>query len=215
MAILNFILKGNVVECNTEKGLQDVDVILRNTIDPGQKNTLSDANGDFIFHLKQASTFKLKGNKDGYFSNEVNINTNEYDRNQSLFIDFEMCANPCGTAIKLDNIIFNLDKWDILPAAETDLNYIVKLMQENPGIKVEMSSHTDSRGSHEYNQELSQKRAQSTVDYLTNKGIVRNRLIARGAGETELLNHCADGVSCTEAQHTINRRTEFKIICLE
>ncbi|AJR02776.1 OmpA family protein [Siansivirga zeaxanthinifaciens] len=210
---LNFILKGNVVECNTDKGIQDVDVVLKNTVNPGQKNTLSDAEGKFIFHLKQASSFLLKGNKDGYFSNEVTITTNDYDRNKSLFIDFEMCVNPCGKAITLDNIIFNLDKWDILPAARPDLDYVVKLMQENPTIKVEMSSHTDSRGSHQYNQELSQKRAQSTVDYLMSKGISRDRLIARGAGETELLNRCADGVDCAESEHTINRRTEFKVVC--
>ena len=212
---LNFILKGNVVECNTDEGIQGVDIVLKNTINPSQKNTLSDAEGDFIFHLKQASTFLLKGNKDGYFSNEVSITTNDYDRNTSLFIDFEMCVNPCGQAIKLDNIIFNLDKWDILPAARPDLDYVVKLMQDNPTIKVEMSSHTDSRGSNQYNQELSQKRAESTVNYLVNAGISRDRLIARGAGETELLNRCADGVECAESEHTINRRTEFKVVCID
>lgn len=212
---LNFILKGNVLECNTDKGIQDVDIVLKNTLVSGQKNTLSDAKGNFIFHLKQASTFLLKGNKDGYFSNEVSITTNDYDRNKSLFIEFEMCINPCGKAIKLDNINFNLDKWDILPTARPDLDYVVKLMKENPTIRVEMSSHTDSRGSNQYNQELSQKRAQSTIDYLMTKGISRDRLIARGAGETELLNRCADGVNCAESEHTINRRTEFKVVCID
>lgn len=211
---LNFILKGNVVECNTDKGIQGVDILLKDKVKAGQKNTLSDLDGAFIFHLKQASTYALNGNKDGYFSNEVEVSTSDVDRNKSLFIDFEMCVNPCGQAIKLDNIIFNLDKWDILPAARPDLDYVVKLMQDNPTIKVEMSSHTDSRGSNQYNQELSQKRAQSTVDYLMTKGISRDRLIARGAGESELLNRCADGVQCSENEHTINRRTEFKVVCI-
>ncbi|WP_281846238.1 OmpA family protein [Olleya namhaensis] len=211
---LNFILKGNVVECNTTVGIQGVDVKLRDKLNADQKNTLSDVKGEFIFHLKQASTYALNGNKDGYFSNEVELTTNGEDRNKSLFIDFEMCVNPCGQAIKLDNIIFNLGKWDILPAARPDLDYVVKLMQDNPTIKVEMSSHTDSRGSDQYNQELSQKRAQSSVDYLMSKGISRARLIARGAGESELLNRCADGVTCEENEHTINRRTEFKVVCL-
>ena len=211
---LNFILKGNVVECNTTVGIQGVDIKLRDKLNAGQKNTLSDVKGEFIFHLKQASTYALNGNKDGYFSNEVELTTNGEDRNKSLFIDFEMCVNPCGQAIKLDNIIFNLGKWDILPAARPDLDYVVKLMQDNPTIKVEMSSHTDSRGSDQYNQELSQKRAQSSVDYLMSKGVSRARLIARGAGESELLNRCADGVTCEENEHTINRRTEFKVVCL-
>ena len=214
-ADLNFILKGDVVECNTNKGIQGVDVLLKNKIEAGQKNTLSDVNGEFIFHLKQASTYALNGRKNGYFSNEVEVTTTGVDRNKSLFIDFEMCVNPCGQAIKLDNIIFNLDKWDILTAARPDLDYVVKLMQDNPTIKVEMSSHTDARGSNPYNQELSQKRAQSTVNYLMTKGVSRDRLIARGAGETELLNRCVDGVTCAENEHTINRRTEFKVVCLE
>ncbi|WP_317044759.1 OmpA family protein [Olleya sp. Bg11-27] len=212
---LNFILKGDVVECNTAIGIQGVDIILKDKLQAGQKNTLSDVEGDFIFHLKQASTYALNGRKNGYFSNEVHVSTTDMDRNKSLFIDFEMCVNPCGQAIKLDNIIFNLDKWDILPAAGPDLEYVVKLMQDNPSIKVEMSSHTDSRGSNKYNQELSQKRAQSTVDYLMTKGVLRGRLIARGAGESELLNRCADGVKCLESEHTINRRTEFKVVCSE
>ncbi len=211
---LNFILKGDVVECNTADGIQGVDILLKDKIKAGQKNTLSDADGNFIFHLKQASTYALNGRKDGYFSNEVEVTTSGIDRNKSLFIDFEMCVNPCGQAIKLDNIIFNLDKWDILPAARPDLDYVVKLMLDNPTIKVEMSSHTDSRGSNQYNQELSQKRAQSTVNYLMTKGISRERLIARGAGESELLNRCADGVQCPESEHTINRRTEFKVVCI-
>lgn len=209
----NFILKGNVVECNTDGGIQGVDIVLKDKIKAGQKNTLSDADGNFIFHLKQVSTYALKGNKDGYFSNEVEVSTSAYNRNTSLFIDFEMCIDPCGKAIRLDNINFNLAKWDILPAARPELDYVVKLMQDNPGIKVEMSSHTDSRGGNDYNLDLSQKRAQSTVDYLVLKGIASDRLIPRGAGESELLNRCDDGVSCTEKEHTINRRTEFKVVC--
>ena len=209
----NFILRGNVVECNKNEGIAGVDISLKDTQRAALKNTLSDTDGNFQFYLKQSSIYSVQGAKDGYFSNIVTVNTKTEDRNSSLFIDFEMCVDPCGKAIRLDNIIFNLDKWDILPAARPDLAYVAQLMIDNPNIKVEMSSHTDSRGSNAYNQELSQKRAQATVDYLLAKGISRDRLIARGAGETELLNKCADGVQCTEAEHTINRRTEFKVIC--
>jgi len=209
----NFILRGNVVECNKNEGIAGVDISLKDTQRAALKNTLSDTDGNFQFYLKQSSIYSVQGAKDGYFSNKVTVDTKTEDRNSSLFIDFEMCVDPCGKAIRLDNIIFNLDKWDILPAARPDLDYVAQLMIDNPTIKVEMSSHTDSRGSNAYNQELSQKRAQSTVDYLLVKGISRDRLIARGAGETELLNKCADGVQCTEAEHTINRRTEFKVIC--
>ena len=79
-------------------------------------------------------------------------------------------------------------------------------------ISIELNSHTDSRGSSSANQTLSQARAQSVVNYLVAKGINKNRLVAKGFGETKLVNKCADGVTCTEAQHQQNRRTEFRII---
>lgn len=212
---VNFILKGNVVECNSPNGLEGVDVVLKDKVNAGQKNTISDAKGGFVFHVKQASTYVLKGNKEGYFSSEVELSTTQYNRNTTLFIDFEMCIDPCGKAIRLDNINFDLAKWDILPSSISDLQKVVKLMKDNPTIRVEMSSHTDSRGSYEYNQNLSQQRAQSTVNYLSSQGIATNRLIARGAGESELLNKCADGIECSEDQHSINRRTEFKVVCTQ
>lgn len=212
---INFILKGNVVECNSPNGLEGVDVVLKDKLNAAQKNTISDAKGGFVFHVKQASTYVLKGNKEGYFSSEVELATTQYNRNTTLFIDFEMCIDPCGKAIRLDNINFDLAKWDILPSSISDLQKVVKLMKDNPTIHVEMSSHTDSRGSFEYNQNLSQQRAQSTVNYLSSQGIATNRLIARGAGESELLNKCADGIECSEDQHRINRRTEFKVVCTQ
>lgn len=210
----NFILQGKVVECNTTNGIDNVDIILKDKLKAGQKNTLSDANGSFIFHLTKGSTFALKGNKDGYFSNEVEVSTNSKNRNSTLFIDFEMCVNPCGKAITLDNINFDLDDDKILPAAIPDLQRVVRLMQANPTIQVEMSSHTDSQGSDSYNLGLSQRRADATVNYLITQGISRSRLIARGAGETELLNSkCKNGVPCTDEEHRVNRRTEFKVVC--
>lgn len=210
----NFILKGNVLECNTDGGLQGVDIILKDQVNALQKNSLSDSEGDFMFHLKQASTYALNGKKEGYYSNEVEISTTIYDRNNTLFIDFEMCVDPCGKAIKLDNINFDLDKAEILPSAIPDLQRVIKLMVDNPNIQVEMSSHTDSQGSDEYNKKLSQRRADATVNYIVAQGISKDRLTARGAGETELKNtKCYNSVPCTDDEHRINRRTEFKVVC--
>lgn len=210
----NFILKGHVTECNNNERLQGVDIALTDQINATEKHSLSDAEGHFIFHLKQASRFTLKGRKDGYYSNKVEVLTSSYNRNQSLFIAFEMCIDPCGKAISLDHINFDLDKAEILPASIQDLERIVKLMQDNPNIKVEMSSHTDSQGSDEYNRLLSQRRADATVNYIVNRGISKDRLIARGAGESELKNtKCKNNVPCTDDEHRINRRTEFKVVC--
>jgi outer membrane protein OmpA-like peptidoglycan-associated protein len=91
-------------------------------------------------------------------------------------------------------------------------NRLLTLMRERPNISVELNAHTDSRGSASSNQSLSERRAQSVVNYLTSKGINRSRLVSRGYGESRLKNRCADGVSCSDAEHAANRRTEFRVI---
>ena len=89
---------------------------------------------------------------------------------------------------------------------------LLKMMKDKPHISVEISAHTDSRGSADANQELSERRARSVVNYLIGKGVNSSRLVAKGYGEARLKNRCSDGVSCTEAEHAVNRRTEFRII---
>ncbi|RYG07192.1 MAG: OmpA family protein, partial [Chitinophagaceae bacterium] len=93
-----------------------------------------------------------------------------------------------------------------------DLNKVSDFMSGMPNVSMELIAHTDARGTAVYNQQLSEKRAQSAVDYLANKGVALERLSAVGKGETQLLNECSDGVKCTAAQHQLNRRTEFKIV---
>ena len=126
-----------------------------------------------------------------------------------------MCAEliSCDKAIRLNNILFDLDKYVIKEAAKPELNKLVRFMKDNPTVRVELSSHTDSRASAAYNLTLSQNRANASVDYIVSQGIARDRIEARGYGESKLLNQCADNVDCSEAQHAINRRTEMKVIC--
>ena len=174
------------MECNLEKGLQGVAIKIRDKIHSDEKNTISDDKGQFLFRLKQISTYALNGIKDGYYSSEVEVKTELYNRNQTLFIDFEMCVDPCGKAINLENINFDLNKAEIVAASIPDLQRIVKLMKDNPTIHVEMSSHTDSQGSDEHNRKLSQRRADATVNYIASQGISKDRLKGRGAGESEL-----------------------------
>lgn len=111
----------------------------------------------------------------------------------------------------IENIYYDYGSADILPSAEQTLAKVIKVMQLDPSITIEISSHTDSRAAKDYNQRLSLKRAQNVVDYLVKRGIDKSRLKAVGYGETRLLNKCADGVDCTEDEHSKNRRTEFKI----
>ncbi len=89
---------------------------------------------------------------------------------------------------------------------------LLSLLRENPYIRIEISSHTDCRGNANYNQQLSEQRAQSVVNYLKSKGIAANRLVYRGYGESRLKNRCADGIACSEEEHGVNRRTEFRVL---
>jgi outer membrane protein OmpA-like peptidoglycan-associated protein len=89
---------------------------------------------------------------------------------------------------------------------------LMPVLAQNPGVKLEIASHTDSRGGNTSNQDLSERRAQAVVTYLQTKGVNSSLLVANGFGETRLLNRCADGVSCTEREHAANRRTQFRLI---
>ncbi|HNL07803.1 MAG TPA: OmpA family protein, partial [Chitinophagales bacterium] len=103
------------------------------------------------------------------------------------------------------------DKADIRPDAKVELDKVVKFMKEYPETIIELGSHTDARGKNEYNLELSQRRAESAVNYIVSQGIDQHRLTAKGYGETQPVNKCIDGVTCTDAEHQQNRRTEFLI----
>ena len=104
-----------------------------------------------------------------------------------------------------------LIKWNIRPDAATELDKVVEVLQMNPNISIELGSHTDSRGAAAYNQSLSQKRAESAVDYIVSRGVSAGRITAKGYGKTMPLNKCVDGVSCTEEEYQMNRRTEIKV----
>jgi outer membrane protein OmpA-like peptidoglycan-associated protein len=109
-------------------------------------------------------------------------------------------------------IYFDLDKYFIREDAALELQKIADIMNEYPRMKIDVRSHTDSRSGAEYNQKLSQLRAEATRSWLINQGVAPERLIANGYGETKLVNTCSDGVLCDEKQHEENRRSEFIII---
>lgn len=136
-------------------------------------------------------------------------------------------GNKSDTGIKSDNnkgkdknkvveydlpeIHWDYNKWDIRTDAIPYLDNLVKLFRDNPDLKFELRSHTDCRGSFEYNDDLSYKRAKAATDYLISKGVPRSIIVSKGYGEKELLNKCSDGIYCTEVEHEVNRRTEFVV----
>ncbi len=116
-----------------------------------------------------------------------------------------------GKEVIISDIFYDLDKWNIRPDAEPSLNELTQLLKDNPKINIQLSSHTDCRGNTPYNQDLSQKRAQSAIDFLAKSGIQSNRLIPKGFGESMLIKNCICE-KCTEEEHQANRRTTFTIL---
>ena len=118
--------------------------------------------------------------------------------------------------MQIENVYYDLGKADLRAEALPELNKLIELMRDNPQIRVELSSHTDSRGPADKNLQLSQERANRVVAYLRDRGkIPANRIVAKGYGESKLRNSCADGVNCSEELHQQNRRTEITVIDIE
>jgi peptidoglycan-associated lipoprotein len=152
------------------------------------------------------------GSKDGYYNNDgETITTKGKTASEDIQVKLELEKIIFNKPIALENIYYDLAKWAIRPDAEPGLNKLVDLMKENPAILVELGSHTDSRADDKYNLKLSQQRAESAVNYIVNHGITRDRITAKGYGESMLINRCANNVKCSEEEHQQNRRTEFKV----
>ncbi|WP_181306665.1 OmpA family protein [Rufibacter sp. XAAS-G3-1] len=171
----------------------------------------SDRNGEYKFGVMKGSTYDLKGEKFGFLTQSALVAIDTVNLADTTRVTLIFDKSQREQTIAVENIYYDLDKWNIRPDAALELDKLVRMLKDNPSIKIELGSHTDSREGHGYNQILSERRAQSAVEYLVSQGIARNRLTWKGYGETKLKNRCADGVECTEDEHQMNRRTEFKI----
>lgn len=211
------ILDGTAVVCNTTQPIQNVLVTMKSANNKEVYTATTDSLGKFSFKLKEQTTYFIYGKKEHYFSQTVKINAADYDRKVTLNVQVKLCLDEadCGKAIRLDNILYDLDKYYLRDESKVELDRLVQFMDDFPKVKIELSSHTDSRASNEYNNVLSQNRANAAIDYIVSRGIARERLKGIGYGESKLLNTCADGVDCSEEQHQRNRRTEMKVICPE
>lgn len=116
-----------------------------------------------------------------------------------------------GMVLELYNVYFDFDKYNIREEASWDLDTLLLLLRKYPEMRGELSAHTDSRGTDEYNIRLSENRAKSAKKYLVQRGIDPDRITTKGYGETRLKNECADGVECSELKHQMNRRVEFRV----
>ncbi|PPL01077.1 OmpA family protein [Parapedobacter indicus] len=169
--------------------------------------------GAFEFILDGNRTYTVLGQKTGYHADSAKISTVGITKSDTL--EVALLLEPVfevGKTFELENIYYDFDKHNIRPDAAVILDELVRTMRDNPTLKIELSSHTDSRGSDTYNEALSQRRAQSAVDYLVSRSIARDRMVAKGYGETKLVNRCADDVPCSREEHQANRRTEVTVL---
>jgi len=175
-------------------------------------NLKGDVSGRLVTRLlPENSTLLITSEIEGYQNSSVNITT--VGKPYGIIKDTIWVEKVVvGQKFVLENIFYDFDKWDILPESEVELNKLIMVLNDNPSWKVELGSHTDARGSDSYNEILSQKRSDSAVDYIIKNGISKERIIAKGYGESQLINHCKNGVECTDEEHRQNRRTEFKIL---
>ncbi|MEM9546650.1 MAG: DUF1573 domain-containing protein [Bacteroidota bacterium] len=231
MVQLREIIIDLLVDVNDENGplkeatveLVDLSVADENEGLQSKTNVISN---DFNFLLDADHKYRAVVTKEGYYPDTtISFNTvgllDSYTVKKSIVLKPLPPKDPvddgveiveANQPIRLNNIYYDFDKWDILPDAEDDLTYLKSLMDEYSDMVIELSSHTDARGKKPYNKTLSQRRAQSAKNWLVEQGINSERIKAVGYGESVITNQCVDGVKCSESEHRINRRTEFKII---
>lgn len=171
----------------------------------------TDDNGEFKLKLQHEQAYDITYAKEGCFSNTDFVSTIGHKVSKDFYVEFEVEEIVIDKPIVLENIYYDYNMYNIREDAALELNKLVKLLKDNPTIHIEMGSHTDARGTEEYNRVLSDKRALSAVNYLIASGISSERLTWKGYGESVPRNHCTNDVECTEEEHQLNRRTEFKV----
>lgn len=217
---MNFSLVCLATDAKTKEIIPEVSVTLSDKIIDKKENLFTDSTGYYkraLERIKIGDTLHYIAvfEKEGYLTN-VAIYNRIVKKEGEIRMEVELNKVEVGTdlgkIIDIKPIYFDLGKWNIRPDAATELDKIVKVMIENPEMVIELGAHTDSRGSASSNMRLSDRRAKSSAKYIQERIPNPERIIGKGYGESKILNKCKDGVPCTEAEHQVNRRTEFKII---
>lgn len=208
-------IEGLVFDRITKDPLPGADVSLLDENNKLVSQTIANPDGTYSFNADCQKQYTVRGMKEGYTPYEKMIETPMRSGTINVPLPLDHIGpcplNDLGCRLNLQPIYFDFDKSNIRPDAEIELAKILAAMREYPEIIIHIESHTDSRGSDSYNESLSERRAQSTLKWLVSKGIDKERLTAKGYGETQLVNECSNGVSCTSEEHQLNRRSMFII----
>lgn len=194
--------------------------------------TYSKEDGEFIFSAFKQRNYRIAVSKESYMPAEKDVSTYNKLPNErievEIFIEMsfdaleepqqfeplsmEMIDGDELQIIQIEHINYGYDSDKITPEAAVILNRVTEMLKQNPGLELRIESHTDSKGSDEYNLKLSKLRATSAYNYFVSKGIDKLTIEYSGFGETQLLNHCEDGEECSEQEHAINRRSIIKVV---
>lgn len=180
-------------------------------------STITNSEGTYSLELDCNKGNFVRALMEGYIPFEEYIGVSD---GKPKIIDFYLerdritagFGDDLAKLLQLSTIYFDFDKYNIRKDSEVEIEKVIAAMEKYPSLKLKVAAHTDSRGAAAYNLWLSQKRAESTVNYMIKQGISKDRLKSEGYGESKLLNECADGVRCSAAQHDVNRRSEFIIL---
>lgn len=180
-------------------------------------SAITDAEGKYNLLIDCTQGNFVRAMTEGYVPSEEYLGKSD---GEPKVIDFYLerssitagFGDDLAKLLQLSTIYFNFNKYDIRKDSEIEVEKVIAAMEKYPSLRIKVNSHTDSRGKDSYNLWLSQKRAESTVNYMVKKGIAKERLDGEGFGETKLINKCANGVKCSDKDHELNRRSEFIIL---
>ncbi|MBB1140441.1 OmpA family protein [Myroides sp. WP-1] len=212
-------LEGIVYDNDTNEILAHTRVIVADALYQKSDTLFTNSKGFYQTEsLDCGYKYRIKAEKELYNTVEVAFNVNREPGVKTVNIGLEKAEKPLELQddlfkkLNLKPIYFDFDQSNIRRDASIELMKIVEVMKEYLTLKIDVRSHTDSRGNDEYNRMLSERRVKATIQWMVKQGINPSRLTGKGYGETQLLNKCSNGVSCTDEQHQENRRSEFIIL---
>lgn len=215
---LKFYLSGVVTNSKTGDTVRNATVKLASNKFDSPDSVKTGSDGQYEFKLPKNAQFEVDAKKEDFFRSQKKfVSTKGYEYSREFIRDLSIEPFP-PKEIEVEGIYYGLDSANIRPKSAEALDKLVKTLRNNPGLKIELRSHTDCRASKDYNRDLSQRRADSVVDYLIRNDIDSARLVPKGYGESKLVNNCScengqgPGTDCTEEEHQQNRRTTFKIL---
>jgi outer membrane protein OmpA-like peptidoglycan-associated protein/tetratricopeptide (TPR) repeat protein len=210
-------LYGEITDIATAELLPNAKITLYDSQFNQVSTTTADDKGNYSFTVECGKTYNVRAEKPEYITKEQKITISLTNGKTHLPIALEKSkckvtvGDDLGKCFGIKMIYFDLDKSNIRIEAAIDLEKILDVLSQNPTMKLDIRSHTDSRQTFKYNEALSDRRAKATLNWLIKNGVDSSRLTGKGYGETQLVNKCADGVKCTEDEHQLNRRSEFII----